>query len=48
MSAFEQTFLFHKLESIRAINKWIQSPKPKAASACVRQIAALCFAEVGN
>ena len=43
---FELAFLFHKVESIRSINKLLADADAKTATLCVRQIVTLCLAEV--
>ncbi|KAF4465047.1 hypothetical protein FALBO_8106 [Fusarium albosuccineum] len=45
LHAFEPTVLFHKIETMRLINGWLEQSRPKAYSVCVRQIATLCFTE---
>ncbi|KAI9150058.1 Sterol regulatory element-binding protein [Paramyrothecium foliicola] len=50
LDSFESTFLYHKIESIRTVNRWLRDLKVKTAKMCIRQIATLCFAEycLGN
>lgn len=43
---FEPCVLFHKLETIRLVNGWLQNPEPKAHWVCVRHIASLSLTEV--
>ncbi|KAL2796268.1 hypothetical protein BJX66DRAFT_324199 [Aspergillus keveii] len=50
LRAYESSFLFHKIESIRIINTWLQASDCKAFVVCVRQILTICLAEacLGN
>ncbi|KAL3487676.1 hypothetical protein BJX62DRAFT_227827 [Aspergillus germanicus] len=50
LQAYESSFLFHKIESIRIINTWLQASDLKAFVVCVRQILTICLAEacLGN
>lgn len=43
---FKTTYLLHKTESIRIVNKWIQDPKNRTSPICLKTIATLCAAEV--
>ncbi|KAM5365312.1 hypothetical protein ACJZ2D_011095 [Fusarium nematophilum] len=43
---FEPTLLFHKIETMRLINRWLEESRPKGYWVCVRQIATLCLTEV--
>ncbi|KAL2847865.1 hypothetical protein BJY01DRAFT_163908 [Aspergillus pseudoustus] len=45
LQAFEPAFLFHKVESIRSVNNWLQSSDSKSFVVCVRQILTICLAE---
>ena len=46
LMSFEPTLLFHKIETMRLVNSWLQKSDPKAYWACVRHIASLCLTEV--
>ncbi|CAM1501264.1 Fc.00g104260.m01.CDS01 [Cosmosporella sp. VM-42] len=50
LKAYEPTFLYHKIETIQSVNRWLRYPNANVFTACVRQIATLCFAEccLGN
>ncbi|KAL3439974.1 hypothetical protein BJX65DRAFT_291310 [Aspergillus insuetus] len=50
LQAYESSFLFHKIESIRIINSWLQASDRRAFVVCVRQILTICLAEacLGN
>ncbi|KAL3469793.1 hypothetical protein BJX99DRAFT_240624 [Aspergillus californicus] len=50
LQAFESAFLFHKVESIRIINKWLGIASSKVFLVCVRQILTICLTEscLGN
>ncbi|CEL04211.1 hypothetical protein ASPCAL05342 [Aspergillus calidoustus] len=50
LQAYESSFLFHKIESIRIINTWLQASDRRAFVVCVRQILTMCLAEacLGN
>jgi hypothetical protein len=46
LHAYESAFLFHKVESIRAVNTWIAHPDPKTAAECILHVSTLCVVEV--
>ncbi|OKL56627.1 hypothetical protein UA08_08213 [Talaromyces atroroseus] len=50
LSSFDSTFLFHKVQSIRTINTWIENRTSSSLTLCVRHIATLCVVEccLGN
>ncbi|KAB5518855.1 hypothetical protein GE09DRAFT_1208189 [Coniochaeta sp. 2T2.1] len=50
LQSFEPTFLFHKVESIRTVNDWMQTRDAAQAAVAVRQVLTLGFAEccLGN
>ncbi|KAJ0423489.1 hypothetical protein BJY00DRAFT_278646 [Aspergillus carlsbadensis] len=50
LQAYESSFLFHKIESIRIINQWLQASDPRSFVVCVRQILTISLAEccLGN
>ncbi|KAF4345178.1 sterol regulatory element-binding ECM22 [Fusarium beomiforme] len=45
LSAFESTFLFHKIEVMRTINRWIATRDYKLEAAIIREMATLAFTE---
>ncbi|KPM39735.1 hypothetical protein AK830_g6840 [Neonectria ditissima] len=45
MEGFEMTFLHHKVEALRLVNKWLQTPESQVATACVKEISTLAFSE---
>ncbi|KAL4941391.1 hypothetical protein BDV06DRAFT_194550 [Aspergillus oleicola] len=45
LQAYESAYLFHKVESIRLINTWLETYDPKRFVVCVRQILTICLAE---
>jgi hypothetical protein len=45
LQSFEPTFLFHKIEAMNSVNKFLRNSTMKYA-VCVRNIATLCFTEV--
>ncbi|OBS24171.1 hypothetical protein FPOA_04718 [Fusarium poae] len=49
LQSFEPTFLFHKIEAMNSVNKFLRNSAMKYA-VCVRNIATLCFTEcaMGN
>ncbi|KAJ5805716.1 uncharacterized protein N7503_003318 [Penicillium pulvis] len=49
IKAYDSAFLFHKIESIRSINTWLEASNSKPFI-CVRQILTICLAEacLGN
>lgn len=46
LQSYESTFLFHKVESMRAVNKWMLRQDPTKAAMTARQVVTLGFAEV--
>ncbi|KAL2865891.1 Zn(II)2Cys6 transcription factor domain-containing protein [Aspergillus lucknowensis] len=50
LQTYESSFLFHKIESIRTINKWLAASDRTSFVVCVRQILTICLAEacLGN
>ncbi|KAH6971094.1 hypothetical protein BKA56DRAFT_496098 [Ilyonectria sp. MPI-CAGE-AT-0026] len=48
--SYEPTFLFHKIETIRLLNEWVENSRSDDMTTFVRHIATLCFAEcaLGN
>lgn len=46
MYTYESTFLFHKIEAMGLVNKWLSRPDSGTLNVCIRQISTLCFAEV--
>ncbi|KAL7904153.1 hypothetical protein GGI35DRAFT_464027 [Trichoderma velutinum] len=46
MQSFESTFLFHKVELIHMVNKWITKRQPELMTCIISQIASLCFIEL--
>jgi hypothetical protein len=46
LSSFDSNFLFHKVQSIRTINTWIEECSSSTLTLCVRHIATLCVVEV--
>ncbi|EXL97600.1 hypothetical protein FOIG_09925 [Fusarium odoratissimum NRRL 54006] len=46
LATFESTFLYHKIEVMRVINRWIASGDYKLEAAIIREMATLAFAEV--
>ncbi|UZP38093.1 hypothetical protein NXS19_005909 [Fusarium pseudograminearum] len=49
LQSFEPTFLFHKIEAMNSVNKFLRNSRIKY-TVCVRNIATLCFTEcaMGN
>ncbi|KAL2820271.1 hypothetical protein BJX63DRAFT_380349 [Aspergillus granulosus] len=45
LHAYKSAFLFHKVESIRIINSWLEAFDSKTFVVCVRQILTICLAE---
>ncbi|KAL3456229.1 hypothetical protein BJX64DRAFT_48157 [Aspergillus heterothallicus] len=45
LQAYEAAYLFHKVESMRVINKWLQTFDSKMFAVCVRQILTICLSE---
>ncbi|PCG97120.1 Hypothetical protein PENO1_064800 [Penicillium occitanis (nom. inval.)] len=45
LATFDSTFLFHKVQSIRTINAWIEECSSSSLTLCVRHIATLCVVE---
>ena len=48
LRSFESTLLFHKIETMRLVNGWLQKPEKNAYWVCVRHITSLCFTEVST
>lgn len=46
LATFESTFLYHKIEVMRVINRWIASGDYKLEAAIIREMATLAFTEV--
>lgn len=44
--AFQSAFLFHKIESIRIINKWLHADDAQTIALCIRQVCTLILVEV--
>ncbi|CEI61507.1 unnamed protein product [Fusarium venenatum] len=47
LASFESTFLYHKVEVMRYINKWIASSSHRRDTTIIRQMTTLAFTEVG-
>jgi hypothetical protein len=47
LQAFENTFLFHKGESIRLVNDWLGDRSVMTITSCIKLVATLSIAEVG-
>ncbi|PNP84164.1 hypothetical protein FNYG_02852 [Fusarium nygamai] len=45
LATFESTFLYHKIEVMRVINRWIASGNYKLEAAIIREMATLAFTE---
>jgi hypothetical protein len=45
---FQSTFLFHKLQTIRMVNGWLVDQISDSVTSIIRQVASLCFVEVGT
>ncbi|KAF5642408.1 sterol regulatory element-binding ECM22 [Fusarium tjaetaba] len=45
LATFESTFLYHKIEVMRVINRWIASGDYKLEAAIIREMATLAFTE---
>ena len=45
LQSFEPTFLFHKIQTMSDVNKFLHKSDKKYA-VCVRNISTLCFSEV--
>ncbi|EGU83430.1 hypothetical protein FOXB_06056 [Fusarium oxysporum f. sp. conglutinans Fo5176] len=43
---FQSTFLFHKLQTIRAVNGWLVDQSSDSVTSIIRQVASLCFVEL--
>lgn len=43
---FEATYLFHKIECIRAINQYLSNTARYVSTACIKAVATLCITEV--
>ncbi|KAH7127398.1 hypothetical protein EDB81DRAFT_871898 [Dactylonectria macrodidyma] len=50
LQAYELTFLFHKIETIRLLNDWVENSQSDDLMSVVQHIATLCFIEcsLGN
>ncbi|KAM0552647.1 hypothetical protein ACHAPJ_007744 [Fusarium lateritium] len=46
LQAFEPTFLFHKIETMRMVKEWISEGDPKLVAAIIKQVATLAYTEV--
>lgn len=46
MQVFDSAFFFHKVETIRTVNKLLGNASPKLAVLCISQICTLCYTEV--
>ncbi|KAF4949411.1 hypothetical protein FGADI_8924 [Fusarium gaditjirri] len=45
LEAFEHTFLFHRIETVRLVKKWLSSPDLTLSAAITKQIATLAYTE---
>ncbi|KAF5963363.1 hypothetical protein FCOIX_13876 [Fusarium coicis] len=45
LEAFEHTFLFHRIETVRLVKKWVASGDVKLSAAITKQIATLAYTE---
>ncbi|PNP58236.1 hypothetical protein FNYG_15154 [Fusarium nygamai] len=45
LEAFEHTFLFHRIETVRLVKKWLASGDVKLSAAITKQIATLAYTE---
>ncbi|KAG5744744.1 hypothetical protein H9Q70_012556 [Fusarium xylarioides] len=45
IQAFEHTFLFHRIETVRLVKKWLSSGDVKLSAAITKQIATLAYTE---
>ncbi|KAF5571077.1 hypothetical protein FPHYL_736 [Fusarium phyllophilum] len=45
LEAFEHTFLFHRIETVRLVKKWLSSGDVKLSAAITKQIATLAYTE---
>ncbi|KAI2611663.1 uncharacterized protein GGS25DRAFT_519975 [Hypoxylon fragiforme] len=50
LQVFDSAFFFHKVETIRTVNKLLGNASPKLAVLCISQICTLCYTEacLGN
>jgi predicted rRNA methylase YqxC with S4 and FtsJ domains len=48
LSKFETTFLYHKIEAVQQVRKWVSRGGIKLLAGITKQIATLTFAEVYN
>lgn len=46
LEAFEHTFLFHRIETVRLVKKWLSSGDLTLSAAITKQIATLAYTEV--
>lgn len=46
LQAFEPTFLFHKIETLRRVKEWVSGGDPKLIASITKQIATLAYTEV--
>lgn len=46
LRSYDSAFLFHKVESIRIINRWLEVADSQTFVVCMRQILTICLAEV--
>lgn len=46
-AGFTSTFLFHRGESIRLVNRWLEDHFFMSSLSCMKLVATLCIAEVG-
>jgi hypothetical protein len=46
LQAFEPTFLFHKIETLRMVKNWVSGGDPKLIASITKQVATLAYTEV--
>ncbi|KAM0224391.1 hypothetical protein ACHAQD_001960 [Fusarium lateritium] len=46
LQAFEPTFLFHKIETLRNVKNWVSGGDPKLIASITKQVATLAYTEV--
>ncbi|KAF4968204.1 hypothetical protein FSARC_4394 [Fusarium sarcochroum] len=46
LQAFEPTFLFHKIETMRMIKEWISGGDPNLVAAIIKQVSTLAYTEL--
>jgi hypothetical protein len=46
LSKFEPTFLYHKIETVQLVRKWVSRRDPKLVAGITKQISTLAYAEV--